>query len=153
MFLKSVISSIIFFSASLVLAQSKAPVTLDGDYRLELTIKGKVFVDHLTLKGKNGPIELTDFNGGIIGTMEVPGMFTSPLRGGRGNCNTWNLTCGFYFWIEANENGQTYKVNYTAQMSRKNYQEVERGEGPAVLTGKATFKDGSVLGTFTATKQ
>lgn len=152
MFLKSVISSLIFFCASFVLANPAPYPVLDGDYRVELTIDGKVFVDFMTLKGKDGAIAIDDFGGDITGTMTVPGMFTSPLTG-EGYCTNWGFHCTFDFSIEANENGKTYVVKYTATMGAKDFRAYARGQAPAILTGTAALEDGKVLGTYIATKQ
>lgn len=152
MLLKSLISSVIFFVTSLAMAQTAPPKVLDGDYRVELTIGGKVFIDHMTLQGKEGPITLRDSSGDIVGTMIVPGMFTSPITGS-GYCTDWGFTCHLSFSIVANENGKTYKVNYTADVDSHTYRNYQLNKGPLIITGTATLEDGSLLGDYVATKQ
>jgi hypothetical protein len=133
------------------MAQTPKAVTLDGDYKVELTIGDKVFTDFMTLLGKNSPIEITDFQGDIAGLMTVPEMFTSSIRGS-GYCADTKTICSMYFTIEANENGEKYKVNYSMDLSGTNYRKAVSGEG-IVFTGSAYLADGKLLGFYTATKQ
>lgn len=142
----------LFLVASSALAQSTKPVILDGDYRVELKIGSNVFQDQMTLQGKEKPIEIAGFDGDIAGTMTVPGMFTSPLEG-IGVCTSQDQTCRLQFTIEANENGGTYKVKYTAVLGPENFTKASGGETPVTLTGAASLEDGTLLGEFVATKQ
>lgn len=143
------IVSLLFASGAM--AQTRKAVTLDGDYKVELTIGDKVFTDYMTLMGKTNPIEITDFQGDIAGLMTVPEMFTSSIRGS-GYCAEAKTICSMYFTIEANENGQKYKVNYSMDLSGTNYRKAISGEG-IVFTGSAYLADGKLLGYYTATKQ
>lgn len=148
---RKTIFALVSLFASTSLAQTPNAVALDGDYKVELTIGDKVFIDHMTLKGKDSPIEITKFQGDITGSMTVPGMFTSPLEGS-GYCTKRGFVCRMDFAIEANENGQKYKVKYSLNMGQLNFRKAFRGEG-VVFNGSAYLEDGKLLGHYTATKQ
>lgn len=147
---KNIIFAVVSLLASGAMAQTPKAVTLDGDYKVELTIGDKVFIDYMTLMGKDSPIEITNFQGDIAGFMTVPGIFTSSLKGS-GYCTELSSVCSMHFTIEANENGQKYKVNYSLDLSRTNFRKALSGEG-IVSTGSAYLEDGKFLGYFTATK-
>lgn len=124
--------------------------TLDGRYDMVIEIKGKIFHDILEIRGKDKPIIREGFFGPIEGSLTVPNAFTSPLTG-RASCSAWIFQCSLTFSIIADENGQTYKVNYKGRSRLTN----ERGEHiakPAVITGEAYLEDDSLLGKFTATE-
>lgn len=152
MTLQTSLFSTLFLVATSAFAQSAKPVILDGDYRVELKIGSNVFQDQMTLKGKEKPIEIAGFEGDLAGTMTVPGMFTSAIEGS-GVCTGQDQTCTLQFTIEANENGGTYKVKYTAILSPENFTKASGGEVPVTLTGAASLEDGTLLGEFVATKQ
>ncbi|WP_374035155.1 hypothetical protein ACES2I_04975 [Bdellovibrio bacteriovorus] len=152
MLLKALVSSAILLFTCHGVSQTITPKVVDGDYRVELTIGDKVFIDQMTLQGKDKPMALQEFQGEFVGTMIVPGSFTSPITGS-GYCTYEGPQCDLNFSIVANENGQSYKVNYTAKVDAQNYKKYQSDIGPLIITGIATLEDGSVLGEYTATKQ
>lgn len=129
-----------------------SPPTLEGRYEMQLDINGTIFSDIMELKGKNQPITLSDFSGELNGSIEVPGMFISPLTG-NGACSGFSQTCIFRFIIVAVEGTQSFQVIYEMQLEPTDYVKLRDGETQQVrLTGTAYLEDGSVLGTFVATK-
>lgn len=152
MLFKALVSSAILLFTCHGMSQTITPKVVDGDYRVELTIGDKVFIDEMTLKGKEKPMDLGEFQGEFVGIMIVPGAFTSPITGS-GYCTSRDQLCALNFSIVANENGQSYKVNYTAKVDAQNYKKYQSDTGPLIITGTATLEDGSVLGEYTATKQ
>lgn len=152
MLIGNLISSVFLLFSSVGMAQATAPKVVDGDYRVELTIGDKVFVDQMTLKGQDRPMALQDFQGEFVGSMTVPGVFTSPLIGS-GYCTDRGPVCNLGFSIVANENGQTYQVNYTAVVDANSFNNYRQGLGPLIIRGTATLENGSVLGDYVAIKQ
>lgn len=125
---------------------------LDGKYLMELKIGDRVFIDHMDLQGQGQPLLLRVFNGAITGTVTVPGIFTSDLKG-QGHCSESSASCELNFVIIAHEHGRDYKVFYHAELTKENYLRALSGKSPPVLTGTASLEDGQHLGPFKAIKQ
>ncbi|WP_413944308.1 hypothetical protein [Bdellovibrio sp. HCB-162] len=124
---------------------------LDGNYQMKLTIGEHLFLDQMKLKGQQSPLHLYRFNGNIVGTITVPGIFSSPLNG-TAQCSRKTSSCNLQFEILAVEGGRSYKVIYKAQMAPENFKKALHGETP-VLTGSAYLESGELLGNFIATRQ
>jgi hypothetical protein len=150
------LQAIKIFAASLVFVSAahaqEDQFNLDGKYAVELKIGDRTYLDQMELKGQDRPIQMTFFRGPIIGTMTVPGAFSSPISG-EGYCSAWMASCQLDFDIEAHEQGQMYKVHYRAETQMDNYLNVSSQTTFPILTGTATLENGELLGTFVATKQ
>lgn len=106
-------------------------------YDVKLRIGDTLHHDVLVLKGGPG------FRGPLSGTFTVPGVFTSDLTG-TFHCHPWNGYCQLQFEIIAREHGSEFKVLFRA--STPMFEEQE-------LTGEAHLEDGTLLGSFTATRR
>jgi hypothetical protein len=124
---------------------------LDGLYQMDLTVGDHLFKDFLLLKGANKPLSLQAFDGPITGTVTVPGVFTSDLKG-HAKCSEKTSTCHLHFVVVAHEGGRDFKVFYRAEVTRKNYLKAISNNQPAILTGTATLENGQPLGPFVATR-
>ena len=113
---------------------------LVGKYDMEIKIGEKTFHDVLHIEEV---IEKKPFLNGIFkGTLTVPGVFTAKLENTSYSMSLWAGTFGMYFEILAQENGQSFRVKYSAGKTI----------GDEILTGFATLEDGSRLGDFIAKK-
>lgn len=149
--IKTLILAMAMVLAATSQVKAEGPV-LDGKYLMELKIGDRVFIDHMDLQGQEGSIHLQAFNGGITGTITVPGIFTAHLNG-QGNCSESSSSCELNFVINAHEGGKYYKVFYHAKLTNEDYLRALSRKAPPVLTGTASLEDGQLLGPFEAIKQ
>jgi hypothetical protein len=129
------------------------PISLNGQYLMELNIQGRLFHDQLELKSVSSSRSINGYNfrDAITGMVTVPGIFSVPLRG-FGQCHLWKFSCEFHFEILAKENGKEFKVFYKAKFNSKHYLNGLIKNHPVVLTGEAFLDNNEFLGSFTAKK-
>lgn len=141
----------LFLMVTLISQFASASAMLDGAYVMKLKIGDKIFEDQLSIKAEQPErtIDVTSYNGGLIGELTVPGMFTSPVNG-KAICLNFESLCKLNFEITANENGQSYKVFYEGSVTGRDYHLIRHGRIKPHFSGQATLEDGRVLGAFVA---
>ena len=130
-----------------------ATFDMRGNYKMDIKIGSRTFLDLVELSSVNGLPIGPDFDGKVVGTLEVVGIFKSALSG-QAKCYKSQKLCEIEFSIIAKENGKEEEYTYRARLEGDNYKNVSENGQPAVLTGSAFSNEGrDVFGKFIAIQQ
>jgi hypothetical protein len=158
-FLKLFISLTLAFAALSAKAQAPTPnILISGKYEMHLKINDRVFVDYLSFNctfSWSQPCthvilepQLTT----LKGYLEVPNIFKAPLQKAIIQITEAPRKTSLSFEILAKENGQEFKVYYTASIPDSLYEDILSGKTPPTFVGTATLDGNKILGDFTAVK-
>lgn len=129
-------------------------VALDGDYKVEFKVGSRVFIDHLQFRGTNGFVDATTRRQNpIVGTFQVPGVFTSAVKGSVDCLMKQIRTCQLRFTITAEESGVSYQVHFDGTIPSELYKKLGKPGVEAHFSGFATTDSGQVLATFHAIRK
>lgn len=158
-FLKLFISLTLAFAALEAKAQTDTPdIVISGKYEMKLQINDTQFVDYLTFNcyfsWSNAcfNVLLEPQTTSIRGQLEVPNIFTAPLRRGIIKITDNPRKVSIEFEILAKENGQEFKVYYKAEIPDSLHEDISTGKIPPTFKGIALLDDNKKLGDFTAVK-